>query len=238
LSLESEGPKESTPRNQWRKGIVLAPADNTLYRTYRDNHGFEKLALFVASRYFAIETRVHETFRFVDLEPRNASTFSYEYASLLRDIGGAFDSALKAFCRNVTGIKNPTIHNHLDFLRQNIRSSKPGELADLTTISVELASDRTDRFLYPFADLCTDSPKSNLPKWWDAYNDVKHLEIEKFVEGNFKNVLNAFAALFVLFILTDKDEGRGHSYKVFVGAKFAQMPMEWDRQLSWFFKGS
>ncbi len=238
MSLEYDDPKKSTTGNQWKKGIVLGNADNTLYRRYHDNRGFEELASFVSTRYFAIETRVHETFRFVDLEPRNASSFSYEYASLLRDIGGAFDSALKVFGRNVTGIKNPTIHNHLDFLRQNTRSSKPVGLADLTTISVELASNRTDRFLYPFADLSKNARKADLPKWWDAYNDVKHLEVEKLAEGNFKNVLNAFAALFVLFILTDGDEGGGYAYKVFVDAKFAQTPMEWDRQLLWFFKGS
>lgn len=220
----------------WKKSVVLGGADNTLYHRYHNNSGFGELATFVSTRYFAIEARVCETFRFVDLEPRNARAFSYEFASLLRDIGSAFDSALKVFGRKASGIQDPTIHNHLDFLRQNARPSKPGELADLAGISVELYSNRTDRFLYPFADLCTDSRKSDLPKWWDAYNNVKHLEIEKLADGNLRNVLNAFAALFVLFILTDKEEGRGYPYKVLADVKFGQTPLEEDRQLLWFFK--
>lgn len=203
---------------------------------YSNNSGFKELAATISNRYFAIETRVHESFRFVDLDPRNASTFSYEYASLLRDIGSVLDSALKVFGRNVVGIEEPKIYNHLDFLRQNLRSRDPRKLADLASISVELASNRTDRFLYPFADVDADS-KTKLPRWWNAYNEVKHLETEKLTEGNLKNVLNALAALFVLFILTDEHDGRGYPYKVLVEAKFDQAPTEWDRESLWFFRG-
>ena len=100
-------------------------------------------------------------------------------------------------------------------------------MADLSLISVELASNRTDRFLYPFADVGLES-KTNVPKWWNAYNDVKHLEIEKLGEGNLKNVLNAFAALFVLFVLTDEHNGEGYPYKVLANVKFETTPMERD----------
>jgi hypothetical protein len=221
--------------NRWKKGIHFAGGGNVLYRAYHNNQGFEELAAFISNRYFAIETRVYETFRFVDLAPGNALTFSYEFASLLRDIGSALDSALKVFGRNVTAVRNPTIHDHLDFLRQNLHSKSPGEPADLTTISVELASNRTDRFLFPLADTCSGST-TDLPQWWGAYNAVKHQEIEKLEEGNLKNVLNAFAALFALFVLTDKEGGLGYPYKVLVEVKFDRAPTEWDESLR-FFKG-
>jgi hypothetical protein len=228
--------KQQGHRGQWKRAIAFAARDNILYQRYRNNPGFDELVAFISNRYFAIETRLHETFRFVDLHPNNASTFSYEYASLLRDVGSAFDSALKVFGRQVEGTQNPRIHDHLVFLRQNLPLKKPSVSPELTHLSVELASDRADRFLLPFTGVRMDSNKANLPSWWEAYNDVKHLEIEKLGEGNLKNVLNASAALFALFVLTDKNEGRGYPYKVFADAKFDQTPMESDRQLLWFFK--
>jgi hypothetical protein len=38
-------------------------------------------------------------------------------------------------------------------------------------------------------------------EWWDAYNDVKHFDLEKTAQGNLGNCLNALGAVAILFAL-------------------------------------
>ena len=66
-------------------------------------------------RFLPIVDRLDNTLRYVDLNPKNMSVFSYEFASILRDIGSIFSSICDSY---VSGVKNDNkIHTITHFRR-------------------------------------------------------------------------------------------------------------------------
>ena len=49
-----------------------------------------------------------------------------------------------------------------------------------------------------------ESSESTL-QWWDSYNNVKHLDIERSSEGNFKNCIVSLPLLAILYTLIDSE---------------------------------
>lgn len=150
---------------------------------YSDQVWFNDVQEYIRMRYEAIEDRYVKTFNFVTPDKENRYTYSYEYASILRDIGSGFDSAFKMIINKAKLDFTDDIHGILKFLR----SYEPY----LEYIGLEFLN--TQKNLYPF------KPSPNgLPFWWHAYNKVKHSEIENKMEGNFENTTNALAALLII----------------------------------------
>ena len=85
-----------------------------LYK-YRDQDWFEFASNYVFSRFEAIEIRFIETTRYVEIHTDNRLTFSYEYASILRDCGSTFGSLLDAIIKGAKIVKSETNTNIADY---------------------------------------------------------------------------------------------------------------------------
>jgi len=144
-------------------------------------------------RYSSIEDRFIETLRYVEFHPTNSGVFSYEYASLLRDIGSVFSSILDTFVRETSEIderKILDIRHYREFIIKEIDA-----VHDLGT---GLKNTPKTLVVVPFKDI-----REGKLSWWDAYNSVKHSDIQDYTLGNLGNVLYGLASLAILYRVMD-----------------------------------
>jgi len=127
--------------------------------------------------------RYENTFRYVSPEAGNKQAYSYEYASILRDVCSVFDSVLKETVKQ-KGLCYKGMHGHMQFLR----TYEP----NIEYFPIEFLNNQTS-LLYPF-----EPDSDGLPFWWNAGNKVKHFEGRNKEKGSFENVTNALAALTIL----------------------------------------
>lgn len=166
-----------------------------LHVKYSENEWYSKINNYFTDRFSPIANRLNSTFRYVDLHPKNKDAFSYEYTSLLRDIGSTFSSVLDSFLTNIQGKKKYNIDHFRKFLLE--------EITELETVMVILSKNLAKRWLFPFEGFAEKKIRST---WWRAYNDVKHKDIYRLEAGNLSNVLYSFGALSVLYsgiVMTD-----------------------------------
>jgi hypothetical protein len=121
--------------------------------------------------------------RFVELVPENHGAYSIQIVRLLLTIGSEIDVVLKLICevvepsskaKNITGYYR-VISNHFPEFPETIITSK------------------IDYHAAPWQEW----REGNTPRWWRAYNDVKHERTRFFSAANIGNLLNALAALCV-----------------------------------------
>jgi hypothetical protein len=135
-----------------------------LYNLFIENRNepwFPDVQTYLSSRRQSIVDRYENTFRYVSPESGNKQAYSYEYASILRDICSVFDSVLKETVEQ-KGLNYQRMHGHIQFLRtyeQNIEY-----------FPIEFLNNQTS-LLYPF-----EPDNDGLPFWWNAGNKVKHFE--------------------------------------------------------------
>jgi hypothetical protein len=157
---------------------------------YKKEEWFAGAAFYWSSRFPPIKARLQDTFRYVELHTENRSAFSYEYASILRDCGSVFGSIVDVFVRRTTGASEGVQYNfgdYRDFLKR--------EIPDIHHVSIQVRRLFPNGMIVPFEDLKTDR---GLPQWWNAYNEIKHAEYDKFRLGNLENCVTALAALAIL----------------------------------------
>jgi hypothetical protein len=163
-----------------------------LYDKYAKNQWFNEALGYLSVRYYPIEMRILETLRYVELAPQNSTTFSFEYGSIIRDIGSSFSSVLDKLVRNT--IREPSkIYDIRDYRKFLIR-----ETEDIDSIAAKLITPFKRNLILPFANI---RDKKARIKWWDAYNNLKHSEIDNFQDGCLSNVLYGIASLAILYTL-------------------------------------
>ena len=183
------------------------PGAGTLTNQFRAKWGknprLAQIEGYIGSRMAAIDARFFETFRYVDPSPDNGGTFSYEFSSILRDCGSVFDSTMRELLK-VAEWPEPErgydIRDHKKFLasnvdRQGFQRETPGGIG---TVVVILNSPWARRHVVPYKGLEIEGMKL---EWWDAYNDVKHSDLENVAKGNLANAVNAFGAIVILSAL-------------------------------------
>ncbi|MCL5067146.1 MAG: hypothetical protein M1368_02180 [Thaumarchaeota archaeon] len=62
--------------------MLSSDRHNVLYQKFHKEPWYENIASYASDRYFAIEDRMINVLRYVDLDPRNSAVFSYEFESL------------------------------------------------------------------------------------------------------------------------------------------------------------
>ncbi len=159
------------------------------------------------SRYHPLENRLVETFRYVECDAANSFTFSYEYGNILRDIGSAFASVLDNLIRNSQNESSEKLYN-----MSNYRAWLVNELDDLHLITVGINNPRQDRYIMPFSSWKNFGSKL---AWWDSYNNVKHSDIERYSEGNFRNCVTSLGALAIIYTLIDSESRNGNRIRLF-----------------------
>ena len=101
----------------------------------------------------------------------------------MRDTGSVFDSSLTRIIRKAELDYDNRIFGLLKFLKYY----EP----QLEYIRLKFL--HYNGFLYPF------KPEENeVPGWWNAYNKIKHEEIAKISQGNFRNALLGLSALGII----------------------------------------
>jgi hypothetical protein len=143
-------------------------------------------------RYFiSIEADFVETLNFVDLDPKNGSAFSNEYAKLLLLIGSEVDVIAKMICR---GIPGQEAAHRINGYYKALTGAFPG--IDTVEIDVE----RYPTALKPWEFWKPGLTQKFSPLWWDAYNLVKHRRDTNFHQANQANVLHALCGLFAFLL--------------------------------------
>jgi len=162
-------------------------------REHRGNEWYSEILRYLHRRYPPIVNRINNSIRYVDIDPANYATFSYEYASLLRDIGGSFSSVMDSFLKGLDiepkYAKNHVVGDYRDFLFDTIE--------DLDRVCVKLFTVTEKRTIFPFEDFIGNEFVQ--AEWWKAYNAIKHTEIHSLLSGCLSNVLYSFSALSILF---------------------------------------
>lgn len=142
---------------------------------------------YLTTTHHAIVSRFEESFRYVSLRPENAETFSYEFASILRDACSAFgsfsDAVIRASSSNVGKKKKLEIDDFFDFYSQYA--------PDLPKGYIDVAGVPEAYRLQPFWGWSKGQP----PRWWTAHNKIKHSEYDNIKQGNLQNATNAVAAV-------------------------------------------
>lgn len=151
---------------------------------------FPQVRRYWKSRFLPIQARFMDTFRYVEMSGLNRSTFSYEYASILRDCGSVFGSALDEFVRRSKGEAGFPQYTFADYRRFLIEQEPT-----IPQQTVEVRSLFPHGVIIPFDNM---KKKSGVPKWWIGYNKVKHSEMLGFSQGNLENCVHALGALALL----------------------------------------
>ena len=166
---------------------------------YGESSWFDELLGYLILRFRPIETRILNTFRYVELQSRNAATFSYEFSSVIRDIGSSFSSILDRLVRKTTEEPLDRNLNITDYLKFLVK-----EVEDIESISAQLNSPFSRNFVLPFEGIRKWIKNPTLWNWWDAYNKLKHLEIDNYRYGSLTNVIYGMGSLAILYCLMDK----------------------------------
>jgi hypothetical protein len=199
-----------------------------LYGKYHDNTWLIQSLIYMVSRYHPLEDRLIETFRYVECDRDNSYAFSYEFGSILRDVGSTFGSVLDTLVRNS---ENRSPNERLDI--SDYRTWLKTEIDSIYLITAGITTPRAGRYVIPFSSW--ESSESRL-QWWDSYNNVKHLDIEKYPEGNFKNCIISLAALAILYTLIDSESRNGNRIRLF--GEIGYVVPEETRKSLLFFKNS
>lgn len=140
-----------------------------------------------------------DTFRYVECDAANSSTFSYEFGSILRDVGSTFGSVLDNLLRNS---ENESPNKRYDI--SNYRAWLNKEVDKLHLITVGINSPSQNRYILPF--FSWEHSESRID-WWDSYNNVKHSDIQRYADGNFRNCIISLGALAIIYTLIDPRNG-------------------------------
>jgi len=163
-----------------------------LYRKYKRKDWFYDIRSYLWFRYYPIEERLFESIRYVDFNSDNAGVYSYEFSSILRDMGAVFGSTIDGFVRNVYEKRRTSLKDYVTFLLNEVKK--------IEDLGVELKFPINERMVFPFKKV---QSKSNKIPWWNAYNKIKHKDSIDYREGNLRNVTNGLASLAILYKLMD-----------------------------------
>ena len=192
------------------KGVQKIPGWSRVSCMLMSNFGKESwyhaVQSYCLQRYHSLETRMIDSFRFVECHPRNRNTFSYEYSSILRDAGSVFSSIMDRLVREtVSSSGELDITAYREWLRNLEIPCVGKKIEKIWFISVDLNYPLESRTILPFFEFKEEDGRL---QWWNAYNKVKHSDIENYDFGNLENALNSVGAIAILSALLAKEGNR------------------------------
>lgn len=149
--------------------------------------------------FLSVEKDFIRTIDFVELDEANSKTFSNEYAKLLLLIGSEVDVVAKMLCTKVAPDKKPA--NFVDY-SDILTSSFKG----FHTVEIDIP--KYSRTVQPWLSWEKAATRwwPNAPKWWRAYNNVKHERDKNFPDANQDYTLAALCGWLALLLYFYKDE--------------------------------
>jgi hypothetical protein len=148
--------------------------------TYND----DRLPLSHWNYFLALESDLKTISRYVEIHEANLNTFSIGLTQLFLATCSEIDVVLKEICKIVSLQKGQSINHYYQVVAEKVPLLfEKSVLLPLYQIQ-----------LWPFQHWLQNQP----PKWWTAYNKVKHHRNTNYADANLSNTLNALAALYVL----------------------------------------
>lgn len=148
--------------------------------------------------FLMLESDLDDTFRYIDPVGQE-DVHSFEFAKILVLACTEVESVFKALCCEIT------VQNSAD----NITKYKDiilNRFPKMTEAKVQIK--RLGRIVRPFENWETQSPK-----WWKAYQGVKHDRGKNFTDATYQNASMALAALYILiFYLAKLTKIEFHDY--------------------------
>lgn len=160
---------------------------------FQDHHKedwYIQASEYLKERRAFIQKRFSECLRYVTVHSENCDTFSYEFASILRDCGSVFGSVLDAVIKgSAFPIKNKetNIKDYKVFLEAQDNK--------VYLYSLHFRHRFPDGLILPLYSLKNNAKN---PQWWLAYNKVKHSEYNEYRFGSLGNASTALASLVIL----------------------------------------
>lgn len=162
----------------------------------------------VWNHYLLIENEFIKTFNYVSLDIDNFNTFSEKYFTLIQLIGSEIDTILKDLCDLSDkpfpeGNKLKNIHHYCEIINNNYPNFSNEEIY-VNRIRTTIIP--WEKWSYSKNYVKTSNNKEyykysgNNPKWWSAYNKVKHTRTSTYKYANLKNTLYSLSALYILNI--------------------------------------
>jgi len=137
--------------------------------------------------FLSLEQEVIALSRYIEICDKNSSTYSIELMKLLFSASSEVDVIAKIICKRIN--KKSKAKNIYHY---RLAITKEFPKLSIQEVSMPLYGME----LKPWSNWS----QSKTPKWWDAYNNVKHERNNYYHEANLKNTLNAIAALYVMLL--------------------------------------
>ena len=141
--------------------------------------------------YLILESQFVNTFKYIEpgsihgSKNINKFTFSKIYNQLLLSVGSEVDILLKELCK----INGDYTADEMSKYRENLK-----DYENFSNEGCKFIYD--NEIIYPWTNFNEDKS----PDWWIDYNSLKHdrLKDENFKLGNYNNVTQALAGLFII----------------------------------------
>ena len=145
--------------------------------------------------FLALDDDIERLSRYLELTPENFDSYSVELARILLAAASEVDVVAKKLCRKLE-------------VRSNVRSIEEYRKTILFRypqfFEVQVELPRFALTLYPWKTWKENVP----PKWWTAYNKIKHHRHIHFYQANLKHTVDAVAALYVLLLFYYLEEAQ------------------------------
>jgi len=150
-------------------------------------------------QYFSIEKELINSFQYVNPESQNLKTSSVKFATIIREASNLFEQTARIIYnklftnyRDINIFSYLSLDLHLNFQETNILCPT---LENLTT--------ENHNILHPFKELSSWDKTSrisstHIPKWWTAYNKIKHSPNEITEHSNLENAIRSLLASYII----------------------------------------
>lgn len=142
-------------------------------------------------------SRLEKIFEFVEPEDSNGNTYSIQLSSLLLDICTTIEANFRSIL-DKNGYKKDINKNHKkDMKSWNINDYNKVNISHhLSSYEIKIPFWKGINNIRKPYEIWGSS--NNSPKWYQAYNHVKHNMIDKFNEATLDTVVDAFSGLVIL----------------------------------------
>lgn len=145
-----------------------------------------------------VESDLERSLRYVECDEANYGTYSLEFARLIMASCAEIDTVCKQLCRHICPDSSPPPKRIPAYAKCILAKH-----ALLPHIEIKIA--RYGKVFRPWQHWT----EANCPRWWTAYNHIKHSRTEHFCEATLRNAIESTAGLMtvVLYLYSELNGG-------------------------------
>lgn len=173
---------------------------DTNYIKFYFKRNTSSAAISIANQFFVIEEIILDSFKYVYPFEQNAQTSSAKFATVIRESCNLFEIISRELYSKLFIVNDTYNLNIKNFLSLDFHLKLSTEELRAPTLNSYFSDDRR---IEPFATLKSWSQgqeisSEQIPKWWKAYNKIKHSINDAQSHATLENALYSFSALFLL----------------------------------------